>query len=53
MEDIWRERSGHVNLETIDKHVETLRHKLGAYGKNIRTVYGTGYTYKNRLKEPS
>ena len=48
MEYIWREKSGDVNFETIDKHVETLRHKLGAYGKNIRTVYGTGYTYKSR-----
>jgi len=46
MEEIWQERSGKVNLETIDKHVETLRHKLGVYGRNIRTVYGAGYTYK-------
>ena len=46
MEEIWQERSGKVNSETIDKHVETLRHKLGTYGRNIRTVYGTGYTYK-------
>lgn len=53
MEDIWREKSGHVNFETIDKHVETLRRKLGAYGKNIRTIYGTGYTYKSRVKELS
>ena len=47
MEEIWRDKSGEVNCETIDKHVETLRRKLGAYGKNIRTVYGTGYTYKS------
>ncbi|HNW45622.1 MAG TPA: helix-turn-helix domain-containing protein [Elusimicrobiales bacterium] len=46
MEEIWQEKSGKVNSETIDKHVETLRHKLGTYGRNIRTVYGTGYTYK-------
>lgn len=46
MEEIWQEKSGKVNLETIDKHVETLRHKLGVYGRNIRTVYGAGYTYK-------
>lgn len=46
MEEIWQEKSGHINSETIDKHVETLRHKLGVYGRNIRTVYGTGYTYK-------
>ena len=48
MSDIWQERSGHVNSETIDKHVEGLRRKLGEYGKNIRTVYGTGYIYKSR-----
>ncbi len=46
MEEIWQEKSGHVNSETVDKHVETLRHKLGVYGRNIRTVYGAGYTYK-------
>lgn len=48
MEDIWRDKCGHVNPETVDKHVETLRHKLGAYGKTIRTVYGSGYVYKSR-----
>lgn len=53
MEAVWREKSGNVNFETIDKHVGTLRRKLGAYGKNIRTVYGTGYSFKSRLKEPS
>ncbi len=47
MEEIWKEKSGKVNVETIDKHVETLRHKLGVCGKNIKTVYGTGYTYKS------
>lgn len=47
MEELWKERSGDVNFETIDKHVETLRRKLGPYGRNIRTIYGTGYTYKS------
>ncbi|OGR52982.1 MAG: hypothetical protein A2049_04455 [Elusimicrobia bacterium GWA2_62_23] len=46
MEEIWKERSGQVNCETIDKHVETLRHKLGPYGKCVKTVYGSGYMYK-------
>ncbi|MBU2574567.1 MAG: winged helix-turn-helix domain-containing protein [Elusimicrobia bacterium] len=46
MEELWKERSGEVNCETIDKHVETLRRKLGPYGKNIKTVYGAGYVYK-------
>lgn len=46
MEEIWQERSGHINVETIDKHVESLRHKLGPCGRNIKTVYGAGYTYR-------
>lgn len=46
MEEIWKDKSGQVNCETIDKHVETLRHKLGPYGKNVRTVYGAGYMYR-------
>jgi DNA-binding response OmpR family regulator len=46
MEEIWKDRSGQVNCETIDKHVETLRHKLGTYGKYVKTVYGAGYMYK-------
>jgi DNA-binding response OmpR family regulator len=53
MEDVWREKSGDINCETIDKHVETLRRKLGGYGKRIKTVYGTGYIYKSLSKEPS
>jgi len=51
METIWREKSGQINVETIDKHVESLRRRLGVYGKRIRTVYGTGYTYKSQTKE--
>ena len=46
MEEIWKEKSGQFNCETIDKHVETLRRKLGTYGKSIKTVYGTGYLLK-------
>lgn len=46
MEEIWKDKSGQVNCETIDKHVETLRHKLGPYGRNVKTVYGAGYMYK-------
>lgn len=51
MEGIWLDKAGHVNVETIDKHVEVLRRKMGTYGKNIRTVYGTGYTYTSRSKD--
>lgn len=46
MEAVWRDKSGKVNCETIDKHIETLRNKLGDYGRRIKTVYGAGYTFK-------
>lgn len=45
MEEIWKEKTGDVNCETIDKHVGSLRQKLGAYGRNIKTIYGAGYVY--------
>ena len=51
MEEIWREKSGKTNVETIDKHVESLRHKLGACGRNIKTIYGTGYVYRREGAE--
>lgn len=51
MEEIWREKSGHINVETIDKHVESLRHKLGPCGRNIKTVYGAGYVYRGKCAE--
>ena len=47
MDEVWKDKAGRVNVETIDKHVETLRHKLGHFGKNIRTIYGVGYMYKS------
>ncbi len=37
-----------VETRTLDKHVETLRRKLGAFGGLIETVHGVGY----RLAEP-
>lgn len=43
---IWGDRSDTVNSETVDKHVESLRKKLGAFGRQIQTVYGTGYVLK-------
>ncbi|MBI5200473.1 MAG: response regulator transcription factor [Elusimicrobia bacterium] len=32
-----------VSPRTIDKHVESLRKKLGPFGKRIETVFGVGY----------
>lgn len=46
MEEIWKDKSGKVNCETIDKHVENLRNKVGDCGGRIKTIYGSGYIYK-------
>jgi len=43
IEMLWGERSAKVNPETLDKHVGTLRRKLGRYGRGLRTVRGVGY----------
>lgn len=43
MEHIWKDRAADVNMETVDKHVESIRKKLGSHGRKIRTVYGMGY----------
>lgn len=42
MENIWGfEYIG--ESRTLDMHIKTLRHKLGEYGKRIRTVRNVGY----------
>lgn len=35
-----------MNTRTVDKHVETLRRKLGPYGSKIETVVRVGYMLK-------
>jgi len=45
--EIWRVKAETVNAETVDRHVEALRRKLGNCGKMIRTLYGVGYVFKN------
>ncbi|MCK5582813.1 MAG: response regulator transcription factor [Elusimicrobiales bacterium] len=47
LEYIWKEKADTVNSETVDKHVESLRRKLGSHGKKIKTIYGSGYAFKN------
>ena len=44
---IWRKKAEHVYSETVNKHVESLRRKLGVHGKKIKTIYGSGYVFKN------
>ncbi len=43
LDNIWAEKAEAVNPETVDKHVESIRRKLGKYGSRIRTIYGSGY----------
>ena len=45
LEKLWGEDSVNVYCECVDKHIESLRRKLGLYGKRIRTVYGAGYMF--------
>lgn len=42
LQSIWRGDPS-VGTRTIDKHVESLRKKLGGCGKRIETVFGVGY----------
>ncbi|MFA6029518.1 MAG: response regulator transcription factor [Elusimicrobiota bacterium] len=44
LEAVWKYPEG-VETRTLDKHVETLRRKLGAFGQCIRTVHGVGYRF--------
>lgn len=46
LEEIWPGKLGEVNPETVDRHVETLRRKLGSAGRRIRSVRGQGYVFE-------
>lgn len=48
MEAVWKEEGGDIRPGTVDKHVESLRRKLGRYGKMVRTVYGVGYAFREK-----
>lgn len=45
LESVW---GGAPNMvtRTVDKHVESLRRKLGPFGKNFETVIRVGYMFK-------
>jgi hypothetical protein len=43
LDNIWADKAYSVNPETVDKHVESIRKKMGKYGVRIRTIYGSGY----------
>jgi DNA-binding response OmpR family regulator len=46
LESIWLDKCESVLPETIDKHVESLRKKMGPDGTKIKTVYGQGYIFR-------
>lgn len=50
LEKLWGDGAADVYSECVDKHIESLRKKLGLYGKWIKTVYGAGYMFKSDLK---
>jgi len=43
IEGVWPDGGERVNPEVLDKHVGSLRRKLGARRRRIRTVRGVGY----------
>ncbi len=47
LEELWGNCATEVYSECIDKHVESLRRKLGLHGKMIRTIYGSGYMFRD------
>ena len=46
LETVWKGQSAEVQPGTVDKHVESLRRKLGRFGNMIRTIYGVGYALR-------
>lgn len=50
LEKIWGEDAVDVYSECIDKHVESLRRKMGACGNKIKTIYGSGYMFMGLKK---
>ena len=44
LEAVWKYPS-EVETRTLDKHVETLRRKLGDAGKQLKTIHGVSYRF--------
>lgn len=51
LEKLWGDCAADVYSECIDKHIESLRKKLGLFGKRIKTVYGSGYMFTGSNKD--
>ena len=50
LEKLWGADAANVYSECVDKHIESLRRKMGLYGKKIKTIYGAGYTFTESNK---
>ncbi len=50
LEKLWGEDAAEVYSECIDKHIESLRRKLGKCGAKIKTIYGSGYMFMGGSK---
>jgi len=48
LEALWGERACEVYPQTVDRHIESLRHKLGLLGAKIKTLYGLGYAFREK-----
>ncbi|TPW18894.1 MAG: Response regulators consisting of a CheY-like receiver domain and a winged-helix DNA-binding domain [Elusimicrobia bacterium] len=44
LEAVWKYPQ-EVETRTLDKHVETLRRKLGDAGRQLKTIHGVGYRF--------
>ncbi|TBR25764.1 winged helix family transcriptional regulator [bacterium] len=44
LEAVWKYPQ-EVETRTLDKHVETLRRKLGDSGRRLKTIHGVGYRF--------
>lgn len=51
LETVWG-GDPEMNTRTVDKHVESLRRKLGAFGQGIETVIRVGYVFKGSAFQP-
>lgn len=46
LDSISKGKAVDIRPGTVDKHIESLRRKLGRYGSMIRSIYGVGYAFR-------
>lgn len=52
LEAVWKYPQ-EVETRTLDKHVETLRRKLGEAGRQLKTIHGVGYRFFDAEQTPA